>query len=177
MREALIELSALLAELQVRWALIGGVAANLYRRKARVTGDVDLLLAADAMNVLAQLEATLTERGWSVRRATPGGEILRMHHAIFGWADLQIAGTDYQVGAIERAVARQLSESLSVPVLTPEDLIVHKLIAARGKDLIDIEALLESGVAFDEAYVEHWAAIWEVTELWRRVRSKRPYSP
>ncbi len=176
MREALAALAELLASLGIRWALIGGVAANLYRRKTRLTGDVDLLLA-DAGASVSSLEAALSARGWSVRRATPDGDILRLYHATFGWADLQIAGTDYQHEAIRRSRHVQLSESLQIRALAPDDLIVHKLIAGRFQDLADIEALLEAGVAFDAAYVERWAAIWEVTDLWRRVRDKTSYSP
>ena len=177
MRDTLAALDALLAELGIQWVVIGGVAANLYRRKTRLTGDVDLLLAANASDRVAQLEEALSARGWSVRRATPVGDILRMHHAALGWADLQIAGTEYQRAAIERAHPTTLSDALVVRALSPEDLIIHKLIAGRPKDIGDIDALLEAGVAFDEAYIEHWAAIWEVTELWRRLRSQTSHSP
>lgn len=177
MRETLAALGALLAELGIQWAVIGGVAANLYRRKTRLTGDVDLLLATDAFDQLPLLERTLAAHGWSVRRATPDGDILRMHHPTLGWADLQIAGTEYQRAAIARARVATISDTFAVRALAPEDVIIHKLIAGRPKDIGDIDALLEAGVAFDEAYIEHWAAIWEVTELWRRLRSQTSHSP
>ena len=177
MRDAVISLTEILGRLGIRWALIGGVAANLYRRKTRMTGDVDLLLAADAADQQVTLESALRQAGWEVRRATPDGDILRMRHPAHGWADLQIALTEYQVGAIGRALPARLSESLEVPAVSPEDLIVHKLIAARGKDIGDIEALLEAGLALDHAYIEYWAEIWGVTELWRAIRSKPTHSP
>lgn len=177
MRDALLALRDLLDQMGIRWALIGGVAANLYRRKTRMTADVDLLLAADASERLTELEASLVARGWSVLRGDPGGDLLRLRHGTFGSVDLQIAGTEYQRRAIERARPASLGHSLEVPALSPEDVIVHKLIAERAKDIDDIEALLEARISFDEAYVEYWAEFWGRTDLWQRIRSGSTHSP
>jgi hypothetical protein len=54
-------------------------------------------------------------------------------------------------------------------VLTADDVIVHKLIAGRPRDLSDIESILASGIALDEIYIEHWAEIWDVSDLWTAV--------
>lgn len=81
--DAIVELARTLTELGVRWVLIGAVAANVYRRQTRLTGDVDLLLA-DAGTDVERVEAAFRERGWTVRRATPGGDVLRMRHADYG---------------------------------------------------------------------------------------------
>jgi hypothetical protein len=167
---ALRALGKLLDTLGIRWVLAGALAANRYRSAVRLTAQFDLLLA-DLGPGLAGLRAALTDAGWEVRVASPGGEVLRLRHTRFGAADLMIAGTDYQRQALERSRLETLSDSLSVRVLSPEDVIVHKLIAARNQDLADIEAILSSQIPLDEEYVQTWAKFWEVTALWQRTRA------
>ena len=168
-RSALSALGSVLDALPIRWTLIGALAANRYRGSPRSTNDVDLLLA-DTGEGLETLEAALIAAGWSVRRADPAGELLRLSHPEYGIADLLIAGTDYQSQAIERSVVEPFDAHESAPVLTPEDVIVHKLIAGRLQDLADIEAILDGGVALDEDYIEQWAQFWEVEDRWAQLR-------
>jgi hypothetical protein len=169
-RSALSALAALLQELGIRWALMGALAANRYRASPRLTQDVDLLLA-DVGPGLGRLEAAAREAGWAVRRADPEGELIRLRHSELGIADLVIAGTDYQQQALRRAHEESIGEGESVFVLSPEDVIVHKLIAGRTQDLADIEAILAAGIPLDERYIERWAAFWEVSDRWRALRS------
>ena len=167
-RSAVSEISAILRQLSIDWALIGALAANRYRASPRLTQDVDLLLA-DAGPGLAELEAALSASGWTVVRADPSGELLRLRHAEFGPADLLVAGTDYQQQAIRRARVEPLSPNEKIPVVTAEDVIVHKLIAGRYQDLADIEAILVSPIDLDTSYIEQWAEFWEVQELWHEL--------
>ena len=168
-RTALSALGALLDGLGIRWVLIGALAANRYRASPRLTQDVDLLLADSGPGIDA-LESGLRDAGWTVRRASPDGELLRLRHPELGIADLMIAGTDYQREAMRRARRESTGEGTSANVLAPEDVIVHKLIAGRTQDLADIEAILDAKVALDEAYIERWAAFWDVQEVWQGMR-------
>jgi hypothetical protein len=168
-RTALEALREVLAALGIQWVLIGALAANRYRVTTRLTQDVDLLLA-DAGPGSGALERALKERGWAVRRASPGGEILRLRHAELGAADLIVAGTDYERRAIARARREALEPGADVLVLAPEDVVVMKLIAGRAQDLADIEAILAADVPLEEAYIAEWADAWGVLDLWRRVR-------
>lgn len=169
-RTALSALAAILRQLGIRWALIGALAANRYRASPRLTQDVDLLLADTGPGIEA-LEAAARAAGWDVRRASPEGELLRLRHPEFGIADLLIAGTDYQQQAIRRAREEPIGNGENAPVLTPEDVIVHKLIAGRTQDLADIEAILAAKVALDESYIERWATFWEVLDRWQALRT------
>jgi hypothetical protein len=168
-RNALSDLAALLRELGIRWALIGALAANRYRASPRLTQDVDLLLA-DAGPGIEALDAAVRERGWQVQRASPEGELLRLRHPELGVADLLIAGTEYQQESLRRARVEPIGGGETAPVLTAEDVIVHKLIAGRFQDLADIEAILSAGTPLDDAYVVRWAAFWEVLDRWRTLR-------
>jgi predicted nucleotidyltransferase len=171
-RDAILELARILTELGVRWVLIGAVAANVYRRQTRLTGDVDLLLADEGTEV-GRVESAFRSSGWTVRRATPDGDVLRMKHADYGNVDLQIAGTDYQREAIRRSRVERLSDELQAAVLSVEDVIIHKLIAGRSRDMDDIESILEAGAPLDERYLAHWSEIWEVAGRWDALRSQR----
>lgn len=166
---ALSALAALLGGLGIRWVLIGALAANRYRGSPRLTADVDLLLA-DAGPGLDALEAAAIASGWQVRRADPAGELLRLRHPEHGIADLLVAGTPYQDEAIRRARPEPLGEGDPIPVLTVEDVIVHKLIAGRSQDRADVESILATGVSFDEGYVERWARHWDLAEEWRALQ-------
>ena len=172
-RDSISALAAVLGPLGIGWVLIGALAANRYRRTTRTTQDVDLLLV-DLGPGLDALESALREAGWSVRRATPSGEMLRARHPTYGLADLIVAGSDYERTAISRARAEDSAPRQSIRVLAPEDVIVFKLIAGRAQDLADVEAILAAKPILDESYLESWANAWDVLEVLRRIRAASP---
>jgi hypothetical protein len=59
-----------------------------------------------------------------------------------------------------------LDDGPAIPVLTAEDVIIHKLIAGRSQDIADIEAILASGAAIDDAYVQKWVTFWDLADAW-----------
>lgn len=163
-------LASVLDALGVRWVLIGALAANRYRAEPRLTLDADLLLA-DFGPGLDALEAALERAGWTVLRVDPEGELIRLRHSQWGVADLLAAGTDYQHEALSRARSEKIDDGHEVRVLTIEDVILHKLIANQFQDLADIESILASRPALDEAYIRRWAAFWDVTATWRQLQA------
>jgi len=167
---ALSSLARVFEHLEIRWVLIGAMAANRYRGSTRLTQDVDLLLANLGPGLDAVTSA-LAGEGWELRWSNPEGEILRLRHPKLGSADILVAGTDYQHEAISRARTEWLADDFRVSVLTPEDVIVHKLIAGRAQDIADIEAILAADGPLDAGYIERWSSFWEVSDLWRRLRS------
>ncbi len=171
-RDVVAALAALLGAHRVGWVVMGAVAANRYRREVRLTGDLDLLLASHGSDGLGALEAAFENAGWSVRRGSPDGAILRLRHATLGAVDLVLAETEYQRAAIERAVSDLSGRGVPLRVLRIEDVLVHKLIAGRSRDIADIEDILARRPELDEAYVERWVAYWEVGELWQQLRAR-----
>lgn len=172
--DALSALNGTFARLGIVWTVIGAVAANRYRREVRLTGDIDLLLDGHGAGGLGALEAALRNEGWSVLRADPEGALLRLRHAELGVVDLVVAETDYQHLAIERAREESLDGAARVRLLQLEDVLVHKLIAGRSRDLADIEDILAAAPTFDDGYIETWAAAFGVEERWRRLRTRVP---
>jgi len=67
-----------------------------------------------------------------------------------------IAISQYEEQIIERAVRRDLN-GFSAWVCSANDLIIQKMYSGRGKDLLDVEALLIAQRGkLDETYIEDW---------------------
>ncbi|MEN9505862.1 MAG: hypothetical protein RI958_1788 [Actinomycetota bacterium] len=81
-------------------------------------------------------------------------------------AAILLAETDYQRAAMERA---------QDGVLTVEDVIVHKLIAGRPRDMDDIRSILSTGIRFDEHAVVENARQWEVVDRWLDVTGRHEH--
>ena len=62
---------------------------------------------------------------------------------------------------------------LELRLPTPEDLIILKAVAHRGKDLLDIQGILKSQPDLDRTRIERWvrdfATALEMPELWEDI--------
>lgn len=147
------ELRALLAEHGIETVLIGAHAANRYRLEVRHTVDVDYLAST-----LKGAAAVLRDAGCVVREVDEDGSTYLISARVGTTRiDLLLAETEYQRAAMARA---------SGGVLAVEDVIVHKLIAGRPKDLDDIRSILSTEISFDRGYVERCAEQWDVLSSW-----------
>lgn len=144
-----------------RWAFVGAFAALRYRTTPRMTTDVDIL--AEAVPGLAEAFAAT---GYEVSVLAEPHELpyLILVRGKGDQIDVLLPVVEYQRVALERAVDH---------FITVEDVIVHKLIAWRPRDRNDIASILEAGHAFDEEYIERWAAEWEVLDRWREAVASR----
>lgn len=141
----------------IETVLIGAHAANLYRVEVRHSVDVDFLVSS-----LEGVAEILESEGFSLRVVTDDGAPYMIAARRGSVAvDLLLAETDYQRLAIERGTNG---------VLTAEDVIVHKLIAGRARDVDDIASILATGLVLDEAYIATHAEAWGVLDRWRTAR-------
>lgn len=153
------DLRRVLADAGISTVIIGAHAANRYRLEVRGTVDLDLLAAT-----LDGAAEALRAAGCEVRSVTDDGvEYLVCAQLGPARVDVLLAETDYQRLAIDRAVDG---------ILTVEDVMVHKLIAGRPRDLDDIMSILATGVDIDEAYVVEHATSWGVDDRWRALRAR-----
>ena len=159
--------NCLLNDLGVEWAVVGGVAANLYRDDARSTGDMDIMLVA-AVADMARVASEFQRNGWAITHRPSDQWLVRAAHTEFGRIDLIAAETEYQRIAIRRAKEATIDGD-ACKVLAAEDVIVLKMIANRYKDLADVESILEAGVKLDRAYLEDWLGRWDVTTRFRAI--------
>jgi hypothetical protein len=144
-----------LADLGAQPILIGALAAQEYRSEPRLTTDVDFLVMS-----LDGIAEAFRADGYEVREmAEPGSQD---PYVIFirgrgARVDALLVETPYQSEAHRRSVNG---------LLTVEDVIVHKLIAWRGKDQDDIESILATKPVLDERYIERWVEEWQVERRW-----------
>ena len=152
------DLRALLAEHGITTVLIGAHAANRYRLEARHTVDVDFLASS-----LVGAADVLRSAGCAVREVSEDGETYLLSARIDSTViDVLLAETDYQRSAMGRAIEG---------VLTVEDVIIHKLIAGRPRDMDDIQSILSTGQAIDESFVFENAQQWGVVDRWKEART------
>ncbi len=145
------------------YMIIGGQAVLLYG-EPRLTRDVDLTLGADLdrLGDLVTLAASLglrplvnpeefTRRTLVLPCEDPATRVR---------VDFILSFSPYERQAIERARAVAMGQA-QVRFAAPEDLIVHKLIAGRPRDLEDVRGVLLKTPDVDLAYVRRWLREFE----------------
>ena len=161
-------------------AIVGALARNAWARP-RASTDVDMTigLSADQMPALRSLIAGL---GLIVRRehtvdpgdavfdlmllAAPDDPAVRL--------DLLVAKTPFEQEALTRRV-KAIVEGAVRWVITPEDLIVYKLVAGRSRDLADVEevaATVALARPIDWEYVMRHSEDFGVTDRATALRQK-----
>jgi hypothetical protein len=154
--EHLAKLAQALDFAQLPYMLIGGQAV-LVHGEPRLTRDLDVTLAVD-IDRLPDLLRVLTGLGWPPLPGNPSEFVdqtlvlpcedpatgIRMDF-IFGL-------TPYEQAAVGRAGVHDM---LGVPVrfATAEDLIIHKVLAGRPRDLEDVEGVLAKNRNLDFALI------------------------
>ena len=169
---ALSSLTEWLKHQGVPYAIIGGVAVGLVTQP-RATHDIDAVAWLD----LADLPIVLNNAadfGFNSRLADPQSfaeqtRMLLLIHSETGLhVDISCGALPFEQEMIERALEIKL-ESLLLRVASPEDLLISKILAHRGKDLIDVENLLSVYHDLDWSRVRSWvkqfADILETPEL------------
>ncbi len=74
--------------------------------------------------------------------------------------DFMLGFTPYEQEALRRAQS-VLMESTPVRFATLEDVIIHKCIAGRPRDLEDIKSILRKNPSADTAYIHDWLKQYE----------------
>jgi hypothetical protein len=71
--------------------------------------------------------------------------------------DIFLCETEFQRSLISRRIQAEIDDQRSIWIVSPEDLVLLKLIANRPRDLIDVADVLFVQGQLDEAYMKHWA--------------------
>jgi len=128
-----------------RWYLFGAQAVTIWGRP-RLSADVDITVAIAGPPddfVAAALDAGFDLRTSDWRDLVDRTRVLPLlHRATEMPLDVVLAGPGLEEEFLERAVVATLA-GMEVPVITPEDLIVTKLLAGRPKDVEDVRGILE----------------------------------
>jgi hypothetical protein len=136
--------AAAMREMDVRWYLFGAQAATVWGRP-RLTADVDITaqIPPDRIDSF-----TATMRGHNFRLRFEDHEfvmttrVLPFVHATTAIpVDVVLAGSGIEEEFLARAINVDI-EGTVVPVISPEDLIVTKILAGRPKDVEDVRGIL-----------------------------------
>jgi hypothetical protein len=143
----------------ISYMIIGGQAVLLHG-EPRLTRDIDLTLGCDAgeLNRLLEIAATADlqpavthveefVRKTNVLPLTDRSTEIRV--------DMIFSFTPYEAEAIRRSIGIPLGGT-NVHFATAEDLVIHKLVAGRPRDLEDVRGVLLRNPGIDEDYLHKW---------------------
>ena len=152
--------------------LIGGLAV-IALGVARTTADIDLVAYADPGRGAALIDlaraAGFTAAHDELARMEATGT-LRFKRGPFQ-LDIILASLPFESAALERAQRKRLFGRL-VPLPTPEDLLLFKVLAGRDKDLHDAVGIARRHLArLDRRYLER--SINQVCDLAEDLTAKR----
>ena len=146
-----------LNERNIPYMLIGGLAISIWG-EMRVTHDVDFKVSVDMP--LADFRKLVLEHFPARPTNIPPNKL--SPYVIHIWAssdvaaDILVSMFDYEKEAVKRAVN---ADVLGIParVCTAEDFIIHKAIANREKDWMDVASILERQRGkLDINYILNW---------------------
>lgn len=170
------DLVRLLEDLALPYAIMGGWAVRTHGLP-RATYDVDVTVTIDR-DELPSLFERIESLGYDVGDQYHGGwldsvaemSLFKASTFVDGRtlvADIFLAENEFQAAFMERRVRGHI-DGLPAWLITPEDLILLKLIANRPRDLADVLDVMAMNVELDRAYIEHWATLLRVTQRWQR---------
>ncbi len=139
--------------------VIGGLAVQRWGQP-RLTRDVDLTVllppGREEMMLQEVIEAFPPRVPDAVRFAVVH-RVLPVEVPGGSEADISLGLPGYEEEAIARSVQYELSEGRAVRLCSPEDLIIHKSVAGRPQDVLDIEGIVaRQGKKLDPGYIRRW---------------------
>lgn len=162
--DLLSDLANALHAVGAQWYVFGAQAALVWGRP-RLTTDVDVTVKCSVPT--DQLLRSLDERGFTLRidatetfiRTT---RVVPLDHRSSGLGlDVVLAGPGLEDLFLERAVPIDVAGTV-IPFISPEDLIVTKLLAGREKDIEDVRGVLsERGAALNIDQIRTTLALLE----------------
>lgn len=161
-----LEMNRFFGTHDIRYCLIGGLAAGFWG-EPRYTQDMDFIVALKEEN-LDNFIHLLKDNGFIFsKKGTNQIEIKEKGRLNFQ-ADLIFSETEYQEWVVSRAIAVKIFE-ITVPICTPEDLIIMKLLANRRQDLLDVENILKKrALVLDQVYLIKWLNFWKIKSLFKK---------
>ncbi len=170
---ALFTLVDLLESRAISYAIMGGLAVRALALP-RPTNDVDITISIPAEEIAELLRQLVVEgievpqayqHGWLDRVA--GMPLIKLktyldtEHAVD--LDVFVAESEFQTSLLARRISADFDDR-KIWIVTPEDLILLKLIADRPRDQIDVTDILFIQGQLDEAYLKRWAAELSITD-------------
>jgi predicted nucleotidyltransferase len=184
--ELLKRIACMLDELEIDYMVIGGQAVLLHG-EPRLTRDIDITLGVDRSQLQRILDCAIK---WGFKSVIENAEdfvrrtnVLLLEDETRQRLDLIFSFSQYEAEALNRAVVQEVG-GYPVRFISAEDLILHKLVAGRPRDLDDIRGILirKQGL-LDLDYLRRWARLLaeaaDMPELLKTLENKlgRYYHP
>lgn len=154
---AAVEVARFLDELRIPYVIIGGLAVQFWG-EPRATGDVDMTVLVPGGGEEEFLQQCVQR--FSPRLSDAVAFALR-HRVLLIMAtngcpvDIALGLPGYEAEVMKRARTTVL-EGYPVRVIAPEDLIIHKCVAGRPRDIEDVRTILMRHDRLDLSYIRRW---------------------
>ncbi len=143
----------------IPYMVVGGQAVLLYG-EPRLTRDIDIALGI-GVNGLDKVKKTIKAIGLKIlvekeKEFVEQNMVLPTLDKKSGIrVDFIFSFSPYEKQAIERGKDIKLGRTL-VKFVSLEDLVIHKVIAGRARDLEDVKFILLKNPKYDLVYIEKW---------------------
>ena len=144
--DLLADLDAVMRHRDIRWYVFGAQAAIVWGRP-RFSADIDVTARIQPASLGPFLES-MASQGFELRiRDQEFIERTRvlpfLHHGSGLPLDIVLSGPGIEEDFLVRSISVDLG-GLQIPLISPEDLIVTKVLAGRPKDLEDVRGVLRA---------------------------------
>lgn len=173
--EAALELDEFLTRQAIPYAVIGGVAVQAWG-EPRLTLDLDLTVMTPPEGAVALVNRLLEQ--FAPRVPDPVAFARRTRVVLIRASngcdvDISLGVPGYEEDLIRRAVDYEVAPGRTIRLCSPEDLIIHKAVAGRPQDLMDITGVVHrQGERLNVAYIRCWlgefAVALEMPEILER---------
>jgi predicted nucleotidyltransferase len=158
-KELLSKIAKELKERKIPYMVIGGQAVLLYG-EPRLTKDIDITLGInpEGLSEIISLSKKLKLRILveNLKDFVKKTMVLPVEDEKTGISvDFIFSFSEYEKQAIKRANSVKMLNT-HVKFASLEDLVIHKIIAGRTRDLEDIEAMLLKNPEYEEKYIKKW---------------------
>jgi predicted nucleotidyltransferase len=154
----------------LRGAVIGGVAASL-RGKPRLTNDVDALVLDVDAETLVQ---SGTKFGFTTRIADAAEFAKQTRVLLLRYRpgdvdiDISLGALPFEDEVIERSTWIRAGK-IRIRLVSAEDLVIMKAVAARPRDMMDIENVIRANPDLDVERIRRWvrefSAVLDMPEI------------
>lgn len=159
--------------------MVSGSIASSYFAQPRMTRDIDIVIEIDSHNTEALVQAFSS--GYYIDEIAVKDAVARK--SMFNIIQLESMikidfivrkESTYRTTEFQRRAKVEIDDA-SISFVTPEDLLISKLVWALDSrsetQLNDVKSIMNAVSGLDWGYIDHWAVQLELTELLKEVRS------
>lgn len=149
---------------KIKYAVLGGIMVSVYG-EPRLTADIDVNIILDRRNIEQFLAAAkkyyFSPASRNTKKIAKEAGVIPLifkKGRIAGRFDIIIAENSLEYSGINRARSGKIG-AVKVKVISPEDLVLHKITSSRPRDNEDLKGILirQKG-RLDLRYIRSWLA-------------------